>query len=88
MTCDTSMLHGRGVSFALAEAELVWREILEDAVGGELRPVYGAERAMAAGAGGAGRRAARPAGPAPLCHPDARACTRPAGARSRATSAR
>ena len=43
MTCDTSMLHGRGVSFALAEAELVWREILEDAVGGELRPVYGAD---------------------------------------------
>src|SRR6476619_3979766 len=39
MTCDTSMLHGRGVSFALAEAELVWREILEDAAGGELRPV-------------------------------------------------
>src|SRR5579864_6616586 len=24
MTCDTSMLHGRGVSFAQAEAELVW----------------------------------------------------------------
>ena len=43
MTCDTSMLYGRGVSFALAEAELVWREILEDAVGGELRPVYGAD---------------------------------------------
>ena len=43
MTCDTSMLHGRGVSFALAEAELVWPEILEDAAGGELRPVYGAE---------------------------------------------
>ena len=43
MTCDTSMLHGRGVSFALAEAELAWREILEDAVAGELRPVYGAE---------------------------------------------
>jgi hypothetical protein len=43
MTCDTSMLHGRGVSFALAEAELVWREILKDAAGGELRPVYGAE---------------------------------------------
>ena len=43
MTCDTSMLHGRGVSFALAEAELIWREILEDAVGGELRPVYGEE---------------------------------------------
>jgi len=43
MTCDTSMLHGRGVSFALAEAELVWREILEDAAGGELEPIYGAE---------------------------------------------
>jgi Radical SAM superfamily len=43
MTCDTSMLHGRGVSFALAEAELVWREILEDAVGGELQPVYGSD---------------------------------------------
>jgi hypothetical protein len=43
MTCDTSLLHGRGVSFALAEAELVWRAILEDAVGGELRPVYGAD---------------------------------------------
>ena len=40
MTCDTSMLHGRGVSFALAEAELVWREILEDAVGGELRSCH------------------------------------------------
>jgi hypothetical protein len=44
MTCDTSILQGRGVSFALAEAELVWREILEDAAGGELRPVYGVER--------------------------------------------
>jgi hypothetical protein len=44
MTCDTSMLHGRGVSFAQAEAELVWSEILHDAVGGELRPVYGNDR--------------------------------------------
>ncbi|MEX2558588.1 MAG: radical SAM protein, partial [Pirellulales bacterium] len=44
MTCDTSPLHGRGVSFALAEAELVWPEILADAAGGELRPVYGRER--------------------------------------------
>jgi hypothetical protein len=43
MTCDTSMLHGLGVSFALAEAELVWHEILRDAAAGELRPVYGAE---------------------------------------------
>ena len=46
MTCDTSMLHGRGVSFALAEAELVWRQILRDAIRGELRPVYGARPAM------------------------------------------
>ena len=42
MTCDTSMLHGRGVSFALAEAELVWSEILDDALAGELRSCYGA----------------------------------------------
>jgi hypothetical protein len=41
MTCDTSMLHGRGVSFAQAEAELVWSEILADAAAGELKPVYG-----------------------------------------------
>ena len=26
MTCDTSSLHGRGVSFAQAEAELIWPE--------------------------------------------------------------
>ena len=44
MTCDTSSLHGRGVSFALAEAELVWPEILRDAREGQLRPVYGRER--------------------------------------------
>lgn len=44
MTCDTTSLQGRGVSFALAEAELIWREILEDAVLGELRPVYGTEQ--------------------------------------------
>src|SRR3989344_4832330 len=47
MTCDTSDLQGRGVSFALAEAELIWREILEDAVRGELKPLYGAERRWA-----------------------------------------
>jgi hypothetical protein len=29
------------VSFALAEAELIWQEILEDALTGELQPVYG-----------------------------------------------
>jgi hypothetical protein len=48
MTCDTSPFHGCGVSFSLAEAELVWREILEDALHGELQPVYGAERRWAA----------------------------------------
>jgi len=41
MTCDTSMLQNRGVSFALAEAETVWLQILKDAIHGELRPVYG-----------------------------------------------
>jgi hypothetical protein len=44
MTCDTTPLHGRGVSFALAEAELVWPDILADAGRGELQPVYGAEQ--------------------------------------------
>ncbi len=44
MTCDTTLLHDSGVSFALAEAELIWPEILEDAAGGQLRPVYGASR--------------------------------------------
>lgn len=47
MTCDTTALQGRGVSFALAEAELIWRQILEDALDGELRPVYGSERRWA-----------------------------------------
>jgi radical SAM superfamily enzyme YgiQ (UPF0313 family) len=32
------------VSFALAEAERVWPEILADAAAGELRPVYGADQ--------------------------------------------
>jgi hypothetical protein len=44
MTCDTSELHGRGVAFALAEAELVWPAILADAAAGELAPVYGGDR--------------------------------------------
>src|SRR3990172_13240002 len=44
MTCDTTSLQGRGVSFALAEAELIWHDILEDTLAGELRPVYGADR--------------------------------------------
>src|SRR5258708_4817506 len=44
MTCDTTPLHGHGVSFAQAEAELVWSEILRDAAKGELKPVYGQEQ--------------------------------------------
>lgn len=44
MTCDTSMLHDSGVSFALSEAELVWPTVLADAARGQLRPVYGAEQ--------------------------------------------
>jgi len=44
MTCDTSPLHGRGVSFALAEAEMVWPKILRDVAKGELQPIYGQEQ--------------------------------------------
>lgn len=44
MTCDTSMIHNRGVSFAQAEAELIWPDILRDAANGELKPVYGSDR--------------------------------------------
>ena len=47
MTCDTSAVQGRGVSIAVAEAELVWSQILQDAIDGELRPVYGADRRWA-----------------------------------------
>ncbi|HEU5250834.1 MAG TPA: B12-binding domain-containing radical SAM protein [Thermoanaerobaculia bacterium] len=47
MTCDTTMLQGRGVAFALSEAEIVWPSILEDALAGELRPVYGREQRWA-----------------------------------------
>lgn len=43
MTCDTSLLHGSGVSFALSEAEIVWTAILRDALDGELQPVYGSD---------------------------------------------
>ena len=43
MTCDTTALQGRGVAFALCEAELAWPAILGDALAGELRPVYGRE---------------------------------------------
>jgi hypothetical protein len=44
MTCDTSELQGRGVAFALSEAELIWRDILSDAARGGLAPVYGGTR--------------------------------------------
>ncbi|MCR4301952.1 MAG: hypothetical protein NUV51_10105, partial [Sulfuricaulis sp.] len=47
MTCDTTSLQGRGVSFALAEAELIWSQILEDALADELQPVYGANQRWA-----------------------------------------
>ena len=47
MTCDTTMLQNRGVSFALAEAETIWLQILKDAIQGELRPVYGADQRWA-----------------------------------------
>lgn len=42
MTCDTSPVEGRGVSFAIAEAELIWPQILDDAASGSLLPLYGA----------------------------------------------
>jgi hypothetical protein len=44
MTCDTSAVQNRGVSFSLSEAEVVWDTILQDAIAGELRPVYGGEQ--------------------------------------------
>ncbi len=47
MTCDTTILHNRGVSFALSEAELIWNSVLNDAIQGELRPVYGIEQRWA-----------------------------------------
>ncbi len=47
MTCDTTALQGRGVSFALAEAELIWRQILDDAIAGELQPTYGSHQRWA-----------------------------------------
>src|SRR5215471_5051581 len=44
MTCDTTLLQHRGVSFALAEAEMIWLQILRDAIQGELLPVYGQDQ--------------------------------------------
>jgi radical SAM superfamily enzyme YgiQ (UPF0313 family) len=47
MTCDTTQFQNRGISFALAEAEVIWEEILSDAIDGELKPVYGTEQRWA-----------------------------------------
>jgi len=44
MTCDTSALQGFGLSFALAEAEIILPEIIADARDGALKPVYGGDR--------------------------------------------
>jgi radical SAM superfamily enzyme YgiQ (UPF0313 family) len=41
------MLQNRGVSFAVAEAEMIWLDILRDAIRGELLPVYGREQRWA-----------------------------------------
>lgn len=43
MTCDTTLLQHRGVSFCLAEADVVWEDILRDALDGRLSPTYGNE---------------------------------------------
>src|SRR5215471_2520916 len=47
MTCDTTVLQNRGISFALAEAEMIWFDILRDAIAGELQPVYGRDQRWA-----------------------------------------
>ncbi len=44
MTCDTSLLHHRGVSFALAEAEVIWMQVLVDAKKKKKQAVYGQEQ--------------------------------------------
>jgi hypothetical protein len=44
MTCDTSIMHEKGLSFSLSEAENVWLEVLVDATQGELKPSYGADQ--------------------------------------------
>jgi len=41
MTCDTTMLQGKGPSFSLSEAEVVLPTILRDAALGQLQQVYG-----------------------------------------------
>jgi hypothetical protein len=44
MTCETASLQGRGVSFALVEAEVIWLDILRDAIEGDLLPTYCEDR--------------------------------------------
>lgn len=47
MTCDTSQFHNQGISFALAEAEVIWDMVLKDALAGKLNPVYGTDNRWA-----------------------------------------
>jgi radical SAM superfamily enzyme YgiQ (UPF0313 family) len=47
MTCSTEAHQGRGLSFAVSEGEMVWGQILEDAIEGELRDVYGGDQRWA-----------------------------------------
>ncbi|MFC1662983.1 B12-binding domain-containing radical SAM protein [Patescibacteria group bacterium] len=42
MTCVTEQFQRPGMAFSLSEAEVVWETILEDALAGEVQPVYGA----------------------------------------------
>jgi hypothetical protein len=44
MTCDTTAVQNRGVSFSLSEAEVVWESILRDALAGQLQPLYDGNR--------------------------------------------
>jgi len=47
MTCDTAVVQNHGVSFALAEAETVWTQIIRDAIRGDLQAIYGRDRRWA-----------------------------------------
>lgn len=44
MTCETTAVQDCGVSFAVAEAERIWPQILLDAAGGELSSIYGGDQ--------------------------------------------
>jgi len=43
MTCQTELEESAGISIAMSEAEAIWRHILDDALDGELKSVYGEE---------------------------------------------